>query len=69
MTNEIDYQALFEQLQAENETLREKIAYLKLHGLFFSWNDILNLVFDFRYVIGLLTGIILVSLAFTTFRR
>ncbi len=65
----IDLSAVIEQLQHENERLRETLSRIKVHII--SWETIsqavLRLVSDVRYILGLCTGIFLMIVGYILF--
>jgi hypothetical protein len=65
----IDLNSVVEQLQHENERLREKLARLKVFPV--TWDLIrqvtINLFTDVHYVLGLATGIFFVLVLFVFF--
>ena len=67
--DEIDYKVLFEDLQHENETLRERIAKIKLSRSWLqhiSYYDVLKLVTNPYFILGYFAGAIVCFLLFYT---
>lgn len=70
MDESIDYKAIVENLQADNEKLREQIAKLKFNAI--NWYTILTAIYDIvttaEFAIGFAIGVILMIVLLVGFK-